>query len=135
MTKFESEVKTLYAPQERVYEKLSDLNNLEKVRDRIPMDKIKEFSFDSESITIGTPVGKVTMAIVEKEPCKTIKFGTTSSPLPFNLWIQLLPTSTYECKMKLTIGIEMNSFMLGMVKKPLQEGVERIANALAMIQF
>ena len=38
MTKFESGVKVVPASQEAVYEKLSDLSNLEKVKDRLPED-------------------------------------------------------------------------------------------------
>ena len=36
MTKFESAVKVIPASQKAVYEKLSDLSNLEKVKDRLP---------------------------------------------------------------------------------------------------
>lgn len=136
MTKFESSVKMVPASQEAVYEKLSDLNNLEKVKDRLPQDKVKNLSFDAESLSIEVdPVGKVTLQIVEKEPCKCIKFGTTTSPLPFNLWIQLLPVTETECKMKLTIGLELNPFMKAMVQKPLQEGIEKMADMLAMIPY
>ena len=52
MTKFESGVKVVPASQEAVYEKLSDLSNLEKVKDRLPEDKVKNLSFDAESMTI-----------------------------------------------------------------------------------
>ena len=51
MTKFESGVKVVPASQEAVYEKLSDLSNLEKVKDRLPEDKVKNLSFDAESMT------------------------------------------------------------------------------------
>lgn len=136
MTKFESEVKFIPASQETVYEKLSDLNNLEKVKDRLPEDKVKNLEFTSDSLTVEVPpVGKITLQIVEKEPCKCIKFGTTTSPLPFNLWIQLLPVSETDCKMKLTIGMELNPFMKAMVQKPLQEGVEKMAAMLSMIDY
>lgn len=136
MTKFESNVKTIAYPQEAVFEKLSDLNNIEKVKDRLPEDKIKNLSFTSDTLTVEVPpVGPITLQIIEKEPYKCIKFGTTTSPLPFNLWIQLLPTSDTECKMKLTIGIDINPFMKAMVQKPLQEGVEKMADVLAMIQY
>ncbi|MDE6348177.1 MAG: SRPBCC family protein [Bacteroides sp.] len=136
MTKFESEVKIVPASQQAVYEKLSDLNNLEKVKDRLPADKVKNLSFDAESLTIEVPpVGTITLQIVEKEPCKCIKFATTASPLPFNLWIQMLPITETQCKMKLTIGMELNPFMKTMVQKPLKEGLEKMADALAMIQY
>lgn len=136
MTKFESGVKVIPASQEAVYEKLSDLNNLEKIKDRLPEDKVKNLSFDAESLSIEVdPVGKIVLQIVEKDPCKCIKFGTTTSPLPFNLWIQIVPTADNECKMKLTIGIEINPFMKVMVQKPLQEGLEKMADMLAVIPY
>lgn len=136
MTKFESNVKEIPYSQESVFEMLSDLNNLEKVKDRLPQDKIKQLDFTSDTLTVEVPpVGPITLQIVEKEPCKCIKFGTTTSPFPFNLWIQLLPTGANNCKMKVTIGIEINPFMKAMVQKPLQEGVEKMADMLAMIHY
>lgn len=136
MTKFESSVKTISSSQEAVYAKLSDLNNLEKFKDSMPEDKVKNLSFDSESLTIEVaPVGKITLNIVEREPSKCIKFATTTSPLPFNLWIQIVAVSETECKMKLTIGIELNPFMKGMVQKPLQEGLEKMADMLSVIPY
>ncbi|MCI5662992.1 MAG: SRPBCC family protein [Mediterranea sp.] len=136
MTKFESSIKYIQSSQEAVYGKLSDLNNLEQVKDRLPEDKVKNLSFDADSLTVEvSPVGKITLQIVEKEPCKCIKFGTVTSPLPFNLWIQLLPVADNECKMKLTIGMDLNPFMKAMVQKPLQEGVEKMADALALIPY
>ena len=130
MTKFESAVKVIPASQNAVYEKLSDLNNLDKVKDRLPQDKVKNLSFDKENLSIEVPpVGKIVLQIVEKEPCKCIKFATTSSPLPFNLSIQI------ECKMKLTIGMELNPFMKTMVQKPLQEGLEKMAETLSLIKY
>mgnify|MGYP000616945673 FL=1 len=136
MTKFESSVKHVQASQEAVYAKLSDLSNLEHLKDRIPADKVNNLSFDSDSLSFEvSPVGKITLEIVEREPCKCIKFGTTVSPLPFNLWIQIVPVTETECKMKLTIGMELNPFMKAMVQKPLQEGLEKMADALSMVSY
>ena len=80
-------------------------------------------------------MGTVKLVIVEREAPKTIKFETQESPLPFNFWIQLLPVTDTTCKMKLTIKADLNPFISGMVKKPLQEGIEKIADALQMIQY
>ncbi len=49
MTEFVSEIKTIPYNEDRVYAMLSDLSNLERVKDRIPQDKIKDFEFDSDS--------------------------------------------------------------------------------------
>ena len=43
MTEFISEVKTIPFNEDRIFNMLSDLSNLEKVQDRIPQDKIKDF--------------------------------------------------------------------------------------------
>ncbi len=136
MSKFESSIKQIPYSQESVYRSLSDLSNLEKVRDRVPRDKVKDFSFDQDTVTMSvSPVGDISMRIVEREEPKCIKFETTKSPLPFNFWIQLLPVTATTCKMRLTIKADINPFIKGMVSKPLQEGLEKIADALAMIRY
>ncbi len=148
-TTFESSIKQIPHKQESVYNTLSDLNNLqrlkdrfEQVKDQIPedkrkeMEKLKDLKFDSDSISITAPmVGEIKMRIIDREEPKTIKFETENSPVPFNFRIQLLPTSDTACKMKLTIKADLNPFIKGMVKKPLEEGIEKIANALAMISY
>lgn len=136
MSKFESSIKQIPYSQESVYRSLSDLSNLEKVRDRVSQDKVKDFSFDQDTVNMSvSPVGDISMRIVEREEPKCIKFETTKSPLPFNFWIQLLPVTATTCKMRLTIKADINPFIKGMVSKPLQEGLEKIADALAMIRY
>ena len=146
---FESNIKQIPHKQESVFNTLSDLNNLQVLKDRFEqvkdqiheekrkeMEKLKDLRFDSDSITINAPmVGDLKMRIIDRDFPKTIKFETENSPIPFNFWIQLLPTGEFSCKMKLTIKAELNMFIKGMVKKPLQEGIEKIADALAMIPY
>lgn len=136
MTKFESEVKVIPYSQERIFEKLADLNNLESIKDRIPKDKVQEISFDRDSLSFTvSPVGNINLQIIERDPHKCIKFETVASPLPFNLWIQLVPVSERESKLKVTIGMELNPFMKTMVQKPLKEGLEKMVEMLATIQY
>lgn len=135
MSKFESGIKHIPHPQTAVYNALSDLSNLDKVKDKLPEDKIKDLSFDSDSLTIGAPMGSVSMRIIEREEPKCIKFATEKSPIAANLWIQIVPEGEDACKMKLTINADINPFIKGMVSKPLQEGLEKIADVLAMIPY
>lgn len=136
MTKFESSVKVIPYSQERVYDKLADLSNLESIKDRLPQDKVKDMSFDTDTLSFNVdPVGQLTLKIIEREPCKCIKFETINSPLPFNMWIQIVSSSDEECKLKMTIGLDINPFMKAMVQKPLQEGLEKMADMLSMIQY
>lgn len=135
MATFESSIRQIDYPQERVYALLSDMNNIDKVKDRIPEDKANGLTFDTNSIGINTPMGAVKLVIVEREAPKCIKFETAESPLPFNFWIQILPVSESTSKMKLTIKAELNPFIKGMVSKPLTEGIEKIADALQAIHY
>ena len=135
MSKFESKIKQVPYSQKSVFDMLSDLNNIERVRDRIPEDKIKDLEFDSDSVSISSPMGPVTLRVVDREEPKCIKFETEKSPVPMNLWIQMLPTSETESKLKVTISADLPFFMAAMAKKPLEEGVEKIAEALAMIPY
>ena len=55
MTKFESGVKVIPASQSAVYGKLSDLSNLEKIKDRLPEDKVKNLSFTADTLSVEVP--------------------------------------------------------------------------------
>ena len=136
MSKFESSVKQIPYPVENVYRNISDLSNLERVRDRIPEDKLQEFLFDSDSVQVSVaPVGTIKLRIIEREENKCVKFETEQSPIPFNLWIQVLPVNETESKMKVTVKADIPFMLKGMVSGPLQDGVEKIADALAQIPF
>ncbi len=152
---YESNVKFVPYDQTCVYSKLSDLNNLAVIKERfndpavrnmmtekVPEDKInqineriQDMTFDTDSVSCNiSPLGDVSLRIIEREEPKCIKFETVNSPIHLNLWIQLLPTESGS-KMKLTVGADLNPFIKGMVEKPLKEGVEKLADMLAMIPY
>lgn len=131
-TKFESSIREIPYSQEAVYHRLSDLSLSEQVRDRLPEDKREDITFENDTITMSVPpVGSISIRICDREEPKTIKYETANSPLPFNLWVQLLPITASTCKMRLTIKADLNPFVKGMISKPLKEGLERLADAIA----
>lgn len=141
MTQFESSIKHVPYRQEQVYNKLSDLNNLNSVQDKLDMlkektgGKLEDLAFDHDSLSMKVQGINLTLRIVEREPIKCIKFEGEKTPIPLNLWIQILPVSENEAKLKVTIRAEVNMFMKAIVSKPLQEGVEKIADMLAAIPY
>ena len=141
MVQFESSVKHVPYTQERVYTKLANLNNLASVRERLDAikaqagGKVEDLSFDQDSLTLKVQGINLTLRIIEREPMKCIKFEGDKTPIPLNVWIQILPVSDTEAKMKVTIRAEVNAFMKAMVSKPLQEGVEKLADMLALIPY
>ena len=136
MSKFESSIKQINYPVEAVYRNISDLTNLERVRDRVPEDKLKDFQFDSDSVQVSVdPVGVIKLRIIEREENKCVKFEAEQSPLPFNLWIQVLPVTAETSKMKVTVKADIPFMLKGLVSGPLQDGVEKIADALSQIPY
>ncbi|MBR2102247.1 MAG: SRPBCC family protein [Prevotella sp.] len=136
MSKFESNVKQVAHPQQAVYDMLSNLNNIERVKDRLPEDKFQNLVFSSDSVSIDmAPVGTITLNIVEREEPKCVKFQAQQSPVPFTLWVQMLPVTDLTSKLKCTIDAELNPFIKAMVSKPLQEALEKMADALALIPY
>ena len=106
------------------------------MRDRVPEDKINDFSYDQDTVTLNVPpVGDLKLRVVEREEPKCVKFETVQSPVPFNVWVQVLPVDENNAKMKVTVKAELNPFIKSMVEKPLQDGVEKIADALAQIKY
>ena len=136
MAKFESSIKPIAYPVEDVYRNISDLSNLERVRDRVPQDKLQDFEFDSDSVQVSVaPVGTIKLRIIEREENKYVKFEAEQSPIPFNLWIQVLPVTESTSKMKVTVKADIPMMLKGMVGGPLQDGVEKIADVLSQIPY
>jgi carbon monoxide dehydrogenase subunit G len=136
MSDFTSEIKTIQHNDDKIFEMLSDLSNLERVRDRIPQDNIKNFTFDRDTCSFTVePVGSIQFKVIEREPNKTIKFSTTNSPVPLTLWIQLKQVAEKDTKMKMTIRADLNPFIKPMVSKPLQEAVNKISDVIAQLPY
>ena len=152
MAKFESQIKQVNASQSAVYDKISDLNNLAVIKERIndpmvqsqiPADKLEQvkdsvskMEFTKNTVTAPAgPVGTISLKIIDREPEKCVKFTTTNSHLACTLWVQMLPTSETTSKIKVTLEAELNFFMKQMLEKPLKEGVDKLADMLAMIPY
>ena len=154
VSKFESEVKIIPQVQQVVYDRFADLNNLASLKERlndpevqaklaeeVPADKMGDLrsytegmTFDTDSLTIASPLGQVTLRIVERDEPKCIKFASEGAPVQLYVWVQLLPHGEMESKMRVTVGAEVNFFMKGMVAKPLQQAADGLANILSAIR-
>lgn len=141
MAQYESEILHLNYSQEQVYTKLADLNNLSPLKDQIDLikektdGKVEDMSFDSDTMTVKVQGVNLTMRIVEREPMKCIKFEGVNSPVPVNLWIQVLPEEETKSKMKLTIRAEVNVFMKAMIDKPMKQALEKLSEMFSSIPY
>ncbi|MDR2232339.1 MAG: SRPBCC family protein [Tannerella sp.] len=136
MTDFTSEIKTIPYDDKSIYSMLSDLANIERVKDRIPQEHIKNLTFNSDSCSIEVnPIGKIHLQIVNREPFKTIKFETIDSPFPLLFWIQLKPVEDNSTKMKLTARVDLNPMLKTLASKPIQDAIDKIAEMLAVLPY
>lgn len=155
LTQFESAVKPLSYPQQTVYGWLSDLRHIEALREklndpavlqqlgeRVPgtdaeslRRQLETMTLSEDTVTMDSPLGKVTLRIVEREAPKCVKLEAEGSPLPLTLWVQVLPVADGGSKMRVTLGAEVNVFMKAMVSKPLQQAVDGIADLLASLPY
>lgn len=136
MADFTSEVKLVPYASKTMFSVLSDLSKLEAVRDKVPEDKISNFSFDRNYCSFSvSPVGTVKFVIVEREPNKTVKFVAEQTPFPITLWIQLKEKDGQSTYLKLTVRAEVNAFLKPLVSKPLQEAIDKIVDVLCSIPY
>ena len=147
--KYISEVKVISASQEAVYDRLSNLKNLEQLFDPKKMEEIKKQYPDIPDIKLDnfqatadecsfsvSPVGTVGVQIVEREPSRMIKLaGSKSVPFQFSCWIQLVTVDEMSCKAKITLHAELNPMFKMLVNKYLKKGVDQIADALTKIPY
>lgn len=139
MLKIESEVVKANYSSTEVFRVLSDLRNLELLKDKVPQDKISDLKFDRDTCQFSvSPLGApmtVGVKIVEREECKTVKFGADGSPVDFNFWIQMKEVGDNDTRIKLTVKSDMNMFLEGMIKPKLQPMLDKLAGVLASLPY
>lgn len=136
MTSYESKIKTIHHPQEIIFNTLSDLNNIALIKDRIPQDKIKDLSFDTDSINITVDMlGQVKLSIIEREAYKTIKLTVSGAPSEAFMWIQLKEIAENDTKMKLTLKAKLNGMVKMMLKGKIEQFINGFADTLAGLDY
>jgi len=136
MTDFTSDITPIPHSQDRVFKVLSDLNNIGKFQKNVEGLPIKDLTFDTDSCRFTVDgVGKIALRIVEREPNKTIKLTSETSPVPFTCWIQLVEAGPNDTHLKLTLRADIPFLLKPMISKPLEKGIKKTAEALAAIPY
>ncbi|MDR1344216.1 MAG: SRPBCC family protein [Tannerellaceae bacterium] len=136
MTEFISETKIIPFDDDRVFKVLSDFSNFERVKDAIPEDKIKGFSFDNDSCNFFVdPVGKICLRITEREPNSTIKIVGVETLVPIILFVQLKQATKNKTTVQLILQAKMNPFIELMASKPLKEALAKVLTLLVYFPY
>ena len=152
MSRYESGIKFISAPHMAVYDRLSDLSQLQRVADSLTdeqkaairqkieeqgkgMVKLDNFRCDQDSVSVDVMNMSVTVRIVEREPGKTVKLAAEGSPIPLTLWVQILPKEAYVTKLKVTLDADVPFFLKPMIGSKLDGAADQIAEMLTRIPY
>jgi len=134
MTKFESEVKAVPYPGEKIFNFLSDFDNFGEV---LPQDKIKNWQSFGDHCTFELDmVGEVGLRIVEITPPSTIKYEAEgNTPVNFFLWVQIKEVEDGDSRIKLTIKADMNPMIKMVASGPVKKFLEVLADGIASHKY
>ena len=137
-TKYESKITKSTSNVADVFGVLSNLENLNRVRDLLPQDKISEVETTADTIRFKVDgLGqKITIRVVEREPNSTIKFAIENLPIAAaNFWIQTKEVAEQDTRLKLTLKADIPTMFTMMLGSKLQDGLDRAAQMLAQFPY
>lgn len=136
-SKYESKITSAPCSAAQIYKVLSNLQNLERVKDMIPKDKIQEMDIEPDRVRLKVDglAQKITIAIVDRIENDTVKFGAEGIPMDANFWIQMKEVSPVDTRLKLTIKADIPFMFKMMVEKKLQTGLDQAADMLAQFPY
>ncbi len=139
MATYKSSKETIAAPAERVYEKLSDLENLRNVIENIPEDKIpadkrgmmEQIKITSDSISLPAgPVGEIRLKTSRLEP-----YSGIGTPVPLSLGVHIDSKGDTESEVQVLLDIDIPMMLKPMVGGTLQKMVDQFATVMTAIKF
>jgi carbon monoxide dehydrogenase subunit G len=139
METYESNIVQIQASAQQIFDKLSNLENLQPLINNLPPEatqKVKDIAVTSDTCRFSIEnFGEMGFKIIEREPCKTIKFSGDATPVEVYLWIQLVEKEAYNTKMKVTLKADIPFMLKMMVGSKLKDGVNQIATVLSKIPY
>lgn len=144
MATFKSDKVSLHYPAEKVFDKLSNLENLKSVLANMPKESIpseqlqalNQVKVTSDSISLPAgPVGEITLRVSRKEPPAFIKLIGENSPVPLSLSIEIDSTDSNSCDVTVIFELEIPAMLKPMVSGPLNKMSSQFAEMIKLISF
>ena len=136
-SKYESKITSAPCSASQIYRVLSNLENLERVRQFIPQEKVQEMEISADRVRLKVDglAQKITIASVDRIENDTVKFGAEGIPMDANFWIQLKEVNPTDTRIKLTVKADIPFMFKMMVDKKLQQGLDQAADMLAQFPY
>ena len=128
MALIESNKVSITSSAEKIFNFVSDLNNLEKL---MPSDKTKDWESDTDWCKVTVKgMGELGMKVKSKEANSLIILESISSkPFPFELRINIEQIDN-NANVQLILDAGINPFMMMMVEKPLKNFFNNLADRI-----
>lgn len=144
MSNFKSQTVRIDSSAEQVFNRLSDLNNLEALIARVPETQIpadkremlEQIRITEDSISFpGGPVGNITLRMAEKVFPSKIRLEGENMPVALNMLMLIAPVSDTQCDATVEIDINIPPMLRPMVSGPLQKMADQFAVFLKALSF
>ena len=135
--KYESQIVSNASSVSAIFRVCSDLRNLDRVKELIPQDKVKEVEVQEDFVRfkvdgLGQKIG---IRILDKEENDYVKFGIENAPVDGNFWIQMKAVDEHASRLKLTVKVDLPMMFKMMVGSKLQGALDQAAEAISKIPF
>lgn len=144
MTKYSSPDVSLQASADTVFSKLSNLENLKAMLDKVPVDRIpadkqemfRNLKITPDSIEIpGAPMGSLVFRVVEKKAPDLIRLDGEGMPIAMSLSMHIKPLSESTSQAHVDIDIDIPLMLKPMVGGQIQKMADQFGNVLSAIPF
>ena len=144
MSIYSSKNITLNASAESVFDKLSNLENLQGLLNQVPADRIPEDKrqmFENIKITPDTievpggPMGSLTFRVTERKAPSLIKLEGEGIPIQMALVLNVKPVSAFSSSANVDIDINLPAMLKPMIGGQIQKIADQFGDVLGAIPF
>ncbi|MCH5241277.1 MAG: hypothetical protein J1F67_02475 [Muribaculaceae bacterium] len=144
MSIYSSDKITLNAPATAVYDKLSNLENLQGMLHKVPADKIPEDKrqmFENIRITQDTievpggPMGNLLFRVTERVAPSLIKLKGEGIPIEMSLVLHIVPVNDTSSSANVDIDINIPAMLKPMIGGQIQKIANQFGEVLGAIPF
>lgn len=145
MAEYKSQQVALRGSAQCVYSKLSNLEALRSLLDKVPTEQIPDeqrqmfdnitITPDSLSIPSAGPIGNITL---RKDGCidpSLVRLVGVGTPVPIALMLSIEPVDDSQANGQIIVEIEVPMILKPMIAGPINKLVTQIANFLPTLNF
>ena len=135
---------TINAPAQVVFDKLSNLENLKGLLEKVPASSIpddKRQMFENIKITPdaieipGAPMGNLIFRVAEKKAPEYIRLNGEGIPIQMALVLHVEPNGPESSRAKVDVDIDIPAMLKPMIGGQIQKIADQFGNVLGAIPF